>query len=60
MKIILNKTYDGLGNEGDIVNVKNGYARNFLIPNNLALVANDKNMKCWGSYKFRFLTKMTF
>jgi len=44
MKIILNKTYDGLGNEGDIVNVKNGYARNYLIPLGIARNATESNI----------------
>ena len=44
MKIILNKTYDGLGNEGDIVNVKNGYARNYLIPLGIAKNATENNI----------------
>jgi len=44
MKIILNKTHDGLGNEGDIVNVKNGYARNFLIPLGIAKNATKNNI----------------
>ena len=45
MKIILLKTYENLGNVGDIVNVKDGYARNFLIPNQIASIASDKNIK---------------
>ena len=45
MKVILIQDIEKLGKIGDSVNVKNGYARNFLIPNNLALVANDKNIK---------------
>ena len=32
MEVILNKTIDNLGFEGEIVKVKPGYARNFLIP----------------------------
>tara|TARA_B100000029_G_scaffold367110_2_gene360548 strand:+ start:889 stop:1338 length:450 start_codon:yes stop_codon:yes gene_type:complete len=50
MKVILLKTHDQLGKVGDIVNVKAGYARNFLIPNNIASVATDqniKNLKIW-------------
>ena len=34
-----------LGSVGDVVTVKNGYARNFLIPNNLALFASEQNLK---------------
>ena len=45
MKVILIQDVDNLGKIGDSVNVKNGYARNFLIPNKLALFANDQNMK---------------
>jgi len=44
MKIILNKTYDGLGNEGEIVKVKNGYARNYLIPLGIAKNATEDNI----------------
>jgi len=39
LKIILTKDYEKLGNAGDIVNVKDGFATNFLIPNNIALFA---------------------
>ena len=45
MKVILIQDVNNLGKIGDSVNVKNGYARNFLIPNKLALFANDQNMK---------------
>ena len=39
MQIILLKSVRGLGDPGDIVNVKSGYARNYLIPNDLAIYA---------------------
>ena len=42
MKVILNKTVPKVGKEGDVVNVSNGYARNFLFPRGLAVVA-EKN-----------------
>ena len=45
MKVILIQDVDNLGKIGDSVNVKNGYARNFLIPKKLALFANSQNMK---------------
>ena len=45
MKIILAKDVDNLGSAGDIVNVKNGYGRNYLIPKGFAFPANEKNIK---------------
>jgi len=50
MKIILLKSYDSLGNVGDIINVKPGYARNFLFPNEIATTATDKNIKRLDSF----------
>lgn len=44
MEIILRKTIDTLGREGEVVNVKPGYARNFLIPQNLAAVVNTASL----------------
>ncbi|MFZ5796964.1 MAG: 50S ribosomal protein L9 [Desulfobulbus sp.] len=44
MEVILNKTIDNLGFEGDIVNVKPGYARNFLIPKKMAMSVTNQNM----------------
>ncbi|MAV64948.1 MAG: 50S ribosomal protein L9 [Candidatus Marinimicrobia bacterium] len=43
MKVILIQDVDNLGKMGDSVNVKDGYARNFLIPRNLALFASKEN-----------------
>ncbi|MEJ5227646.1 50S ribosomal protein L9 [Thermodesulfovibrio sp.] len=45
MKVILKDDIQGLGKAGQIINVKDGYARNFLLPRGLALVADEKNMK---------------
>lgn len=45
MKLILKEDVDNLGHIGDIVNVANGYARNFLIPRNLGVEANPRNIK---------------
>lgn len=39
MQVILTKDVDTLGNNGDVVNVADGYARNFLFPKNLAVEA---------------------
>ena len=44
MKIILTENVERLGEAGDIVEVKNGFARNYLLPRNLALSANKGNM----------------
>ena len=44
MDIILLKDYDGLGEAGDVVNVKPGYARNKLIPEGVALRASKRNL----------------
>lgn len=43
MEIILLKDIDTLGERHELVNVKSGYARNYLIPSKLALVANATN-----------------
>jgi large subunit ribosomal protein L9 len=45
MELILKATVEGLGNRGDIVRVKDGYARNYLIPNDLAVPATDAYRK---------------
>jgi large subunit ribosomal protein L9 len=43
MDIILKKTVETLGQEGEIVKVKPGYARNYLLPHNLAVLADKGN-----------------
>lgn len=43
MEVILLKDIDTLGERHEVVNVKPGYARNFLIPSKMALVANSTN-----------------
>ena len=45
MKVILRKNFNQLGKIGDIVNVKDGFARNYLFPRQIALVANNSNLK---------------
>ncbi len=45
MKIILKQYVENLGNANELVSVKPGYARNFLIPRGMAVEANESNMK---------------
>lgn len=45
MEIILKKDHKGLGYKNDIVKVKNGYGRNFLIPQGVAVLATESNKK---------------
>ena len=45
MEIILREDIDKLGQRGDMVKVAAGYARNYLLPRNLAVVANESNKK---------------
>ena len=47
MKLILQESITGLGNPGDLVQVKSGYGRNYLLPTGKAIVANDANMKVY-------------
>ena len=49
MQIILLERIEKLGQMGDLVNVKPGYARNFLLPQGKALRANDANMERFES-----------
>lgn len=51
MKVILKQDHDKLGTVGDVVNVKDGYAMNYLFPNRIAMVANDGNMKVLDQLK---------
>ena len=47
MKLILQESITGLGNPGDLVQVKSGYGRNFLLPTGKAILANEENMKVY-------------
>ena len=44
MEIVLLERVEKLGQMGDVVKVKNGYARNFLLPHGKALRANKENL----------------
>ena len=45
MKVILRQNYEPLGAIGDVVEVKNGFARNFLLPRKIAYIAIGGNVK---------------
>ncbi len=45
MKVILRKNFEQLGRVGDIVEVKDGYARNFLLPRQIAYIATKGNIR---------------
>ncbi|MFO8088170.1 MAG: 50S ribosomal protein L9 [Bacteroidales bacterium] len=51
MEVILKKDMSNLGYENDIVKVKNGYARNYLIPNGLAIMATESARKVLAETK---------
>ena len=57
MKIILTTNVKKLGRVGDLVNVKDGYARNFLLPKNMALRENKKNLDYYEKIKDEITTK---
>ena len=56
MRLILSHNVENLGRIGDLVKVKNGYARNFLIPRGLAVVANEGNQASLN-HQMRLLEK---
>ena len=45
MKVILTEPVPSLGRTGDMVKVKDGYGRNYLLPRKFAVIANEKNVK---------------
>ena len=49
MKVILLQDVEGVGKKYEIKEVKDGHARNFLIPNNLVKLANKNNLKWLAS-----------
>ncbi|MFH1223223.1 MAG: 50S ribosomal protein L9 [Pseudomonadota bacterium] len=51
MKVILKKNIDKLGGIGDVVNVSEGHARNYLFPQGLAVNAGDGNVKAVEHHK---------
>mgnify|MGYP001208304765 FL=1 len=59
MQIILLENISKLGKIGDLVNVKNGYARNFLLKKNKALRANKENIELVNKNKSELTKKNT-
>ncbi|HOI30637.1 MAG TPA: 50S ribosomal protein L9 [Melioribacteraceae bacterium] len=57
MKVILRKNFDQLGKVGDVVNVKDGYARNYLIPRQIAYQATAGNIRALEEEKKQLLKK---
>jgi len=57
MQIILQEDVEKLGNRGQVVEVAEGYARNFLLPRKLALEANAGNMKRLEKMRAAFAKK---
>jgi large subunit ribosomal protein L9 len=51
MKVILLKDVKGMGKEGDLVNSKDGYARNYLMPRNIAIEGTPENLRKWEEAK---------
>lgn len=57
MEIILQEDVEKLGNRGQVVTVKEGYARNYLLPRKLAVPANASNMKRLEKMRAAFAKK---
>lgn len=55
MEVILLERVEKLGSIGDVVTVKNGFARNFLLPNKKALRSNAANLKLFEANKARIV-----
>jgi large subunit ribosomal protein L9 len=53
MQLVLTEDVPHLGNQGDVVEVKAGYARNYLLPNGLATIPSQHNLKLLDLYKQR-------
>ena len=58
MKLILRADVENLGVLGDIVEVKAGYGRNYLVPQGLAMVATASNMKVFELERKKLTDKM--
>ncbi len=58
MKIILRQDVENLGQMGDILTVKDGYARNYLIPRSLAYYASPAHINAFASEKKRHMADL--
>jgi large subunit ribosomal protein L9 len=58
MKVILTENVKSLGSVGEIVNVSEGHARNYLVPNSLAMLADASNTKQMEDYQKRLAKKV--
>ena len=58
MKIILRADVENLGHLGDVVTVKNGYGRNYLLPQRLAMPASPANLKVFELERKKLQAKM--
>lgn len=57
MQLILKQDVEKLGTTGDLVNVKDGYGRNFLIPRGKAVMATKSAVKVWETQREQALQK---
>jgi large subunit ribosomal protein L9 len=53
MKVILREDVKGKGSAGDIIEVKSGFARNFLVPRGLAYIATEQSVKMYAAEKYQ-------
>ena len=57
MKVILRQNFEPLGQVGEVVEVKDGYAHNFLLPRKIAYIARDGNLRALEEEKKAVLKK---
>lgn len=53
LKLVLTEDVQYLGKQGDVVEVRPGYARNYLVPRGLGIVPNDHNLRLLERFKIR-------
>jgi len=58
MKVLLNQNIARLGNIGDVVDVAEGYARNYLLPQNMATQPTEANIKAVEAAKAKYLEQL--